>query len=211
MQDLFQDKTEEIINILWTQVEKIYGSGNDVLEEIYTTEKNEKKFPSSVVKPHINDTGKSKPLFGNAINKVKEDKGYNNNNKSYKDYKNNRNKDSNNYRQRDNKYDRYNKGARNREERSETFRTVNVGDKKIILRNKQNKSRSGSKEGIRDRSREREGESNYDKEGNNYHYQQNYYPQRGFYQERGFPQRGYGRGNYAPYMMGPPGFMDPRR
>jgi hypothetical protein len=210
MRDLFQDKTEEILDLLWAQVEKLYGSDNDILEEIYT-DKNEKKFPSSVVKPHINDTGKTKPLFGSAINKVKEDKGYKN--KDYKDNRGNRsNRDNgNNYntKQRTNKYDRYNKG-RKEEGGNDTFRTVNVGDKKIILRNRPNRSRSGSKEGNRERSRERE-DNNYDRrEDSNYHYQGGYYPQRGFYQGMNFPQRGYGRG-YGHFMMQQPRFIDPRR
>jgi hypothetical protein len=70
MKELFHEKSEEIVNILWSLTEKIYS--NDLLEEIYQ-DKGEKKFPSSqIINPNAEQ--KTKHIFSSAIKDVRGEK-----------------------------------------------------------------------------------------------------------------------------------------
>lgn len=218
IQDLFQDKTDEIINFLWTTTEKVYGSGsNDLLEEIYKDKGDSNKFPSQIVNPNENQSKSSKPLFNSAIDRVKEDRNYKQHrSRNRHDYGSGGSRDYNNSSS-DRRNDNYRDDRRNRKSRDESFRTVHRGDKTILIRNKKESSRSRSRSRSRDKDRERsrddegsynqQGKEHYEQRGEREHYGGGeYYPtyQRGYY-----PMRRFGRGRYARYMQ--PRFVDPRR
>lgn len=245
MKELFYDKSEEIMNLLWTLTESLYSketsasANNDLLEEIYK-EKSEvsKKFPSQIVNPNqpnqpnqLNQeqTKTGKPLFNSAIERVKDenfkkreryDRG-----ERYDRYDRDRN---NRYRQ-DRNYD-YNRryddhqGQRRRDE----GRTMQVGDKRVVLKRRNDRSKSGSPTERTERERSREDKpfegnkfdriDRYDQEEREprpYDYNKQYYPQHPqdrFYQQRGFyPVRRFARGGRFGRFLQPPRFIDPRR
>lgn len=221
MRDLFSDKTDEIIDLLWTQTARIYGSqSGDLLEEIYKEEGDSKKVPSQIVNPGDRDSKSSKPLFNDAIGRVREDKHYRHRNKY--------DRNENYSRRYDNDRDR-NSGRDDRRRdsrRDDTFRTVNIGGKKMIIRNRRgSKSRSKSPRDNRERSRDEESHHSQhyherdqqmqggDDREHGHHYGRDYYPQyqRGYYPMRRFSNRGgrYGRFMHPRYMD--PRGMDPRR
>jgi hypothetical protein len=169
MKELFHDKSEEIMNILWQLTDKIYNVGsNDLLEEIYKDK--DKKFPSQIVNPNAGKN--NKPLFESAIEKVKEDK-----NKIRRKYSDDRRNED---REDDKKF-----------KKEEGVKTYTVGGKKVVIR-KKNKSRSRSNERIREKEGEEEG---YDKEYRKGGYEKDYYIQRGFYPTR----RGFRGGRFMRY------------
>lgn len=208
MKELFNDKSDEIINYLWSQIEKIYGpsqGSNDLLDEIYN-EKNEnaaKKFPSKIVNPNVDNNKPVKPLFTSAVERVRDER----RRESGRDYR-----ESGRY----NKYDRdYRGDYRNRRDyydgrrdrQGGDSRTMNVGSKKIVLKSKVSRSRSGSKEKERERSREREGDLQTEQDYPPYRGEQYYPPYRGgYFNMRRFPRGG---GRFMRFMQ--PRFIDSRR
>jgi hypothetical protein len=238
MKELFYDKSEEIMNLLWTLTENIYtketspSANNDLLEEIYK-EKSEvsKKFPSQIVNPNVDQGKTGKPLFNSAIERVKDEnfKKRDRYDRGERPERQDRyDRDRNRYRQ-DRNYDynrRYDddRGQRRREE----GRTMQVGDKRVVLKRRNDRSKSGSPTDRKERDRSRDDkpiegnkfdrydqETYDDREPRPYEYNKQYYPQHPqdrFYQERGYyPVRRFARGGRFGRFLQPPRFIDPRR
>ena len=237
MKELFYEKSEEIMNLLWTLTEKIYAkeaspsANNDLLEEIYK-DKTEisKKFPSQIVNPNLDQAKSGKPLFNSAIERVRDehkrrdrsDRGERP--ERYDRYERD-DRDRNRYKPRDYDYNRNRYDEERGPRRREDIRTMQVGDKKVVLKRKNDRSRSGSPE-RKERERSRDDKpmeggnkfDRYDQEGYEdreqrpYDYERKYYPQDRFYTQRGFyPVRRFDRGGRFGRFMNPPRFMDPRR
>jgi hypothetical protein len=236
MKELFHEKSEELINMLWNLTEKYYNiqgsSSTDLLEEIYKEKqdshstKSDKKgrFPSQIVNPNSEERS-GKQIFNSAIDKVRGEKG-NNYRSNYNNYNDNR---RGGYRDRD-----YRSGGRNyddrrgyeRDDRRRSRRddpsvtTVDLGGRQLVIKKKgrDNQPRSRSQERERERSRDMEdnredqGQEQYDQryEQEEYyqpHHQDRYMPRgRGYYNPRRM-QRG-GRYPPGPFMRPPP-FMTP--
>jgi hypothetical protein len=239
MKELFYDKSEEIMNLLWTLTESLYtketsaNANNDLLEEIYK-EKSEvsKKFPSQIVNPNQEQNKAGKPLFNSAIERVKDENfkkrdRYDRGERFVRQERYDRDR-NNRYRQ-DRNYDynrRYDddRGQRRRDE----GRTMQVGDKRVVLKRRNDRSKSGSPTERKDRERSRDekpfegnkfdryDQETYDeREPRPYEYNKQYYPQHPqdrFYQERGYyPVRRFARGGRFGRFLQPPRFIDPRR
>jgi hypothetical protein len=67
MKELFHEKTQEIVNILWELTDKVYNS-NDVLDEILE----KRHINSQIINP--NAEHKTKHIFSSAIKDVKGDR-----------------------------------------------------------------------------------------------------------------------------------------
>ena len=245
MKELFYDKSEEIIELLWSLTEKIYGtnvtpvipnlnipsssSNNDLLDEIYKEKNdNQKKFPSQIVNPNASnvnananvDQSKSgKPLFNSAIERVKEDTRRKDRYDRHERSDRNKGRD---YEYR--RYDDYSSDRRDRRRRDDNnTRTMQVGDKKIVLK-RRDRSRSRSRSNSLERSRDEKAfeEENYvererphSREQHQPYDNRSYYPnERSYYpKERGYyPVRRFARGGgrFGRYMAAPR-FFDPRR
>jgi hypothetical protein len=172
MKELFHDKTEEIMDLLWSLTEKIYNlntvdkssslNNSDLLEEIYK-DKNEnqpRKFPSQIVNPNAETRGNfNKHPFNSAIEKVKDDKkrererdfdrdrNYNNNNFRNRDNRNYQNqyRRHDDYRGYNNNRDKNYEGDDRRTNRKIEIRTMRVGDKQVVIKKKE-RSRSRSRD-----------------------------------------------------------------
>lgn len=202
MKDIFNDKSEEIINLLWSLTENIYlkGNENDLFEEIYKD--HNKKFSSHIVNPNENSV-ESRQYVQN--DRYREDV----RRREPRDYKYERYDPR--YRPRDYDYQRrYNDDRRRKEE---NLRTIPLGGgKRVILKNRErSRSRSFSEDKL-DRNRERNDidEEKYIEEQT---FSRGYYPQDRFYMEqRGFyPIRRFVRGGRFGKFLKPPRFIDPRR
>jgi hypothetical protein len=199
MKDIFHERAEEIITLLWTLAQNIYlkGNENDLIEEIYKDHK--KKFASQVVNPNEN-SGDSK--YPHNERHAADMRRRDNRQNRYDRY-------DNRYRPRDYDYNR--KYSDERRRRDDNVRTMQVGDKRVVLKRKdRSRSRSNSGEKI-ERSRERN-EIEDERYGEDAHYARNYYPQDRYYMERGFyPVRRFMRGGRFGRYLKPPRFIDPRR
>lgn len=184
MRELFCNKTEEIMDLLWSLTDSIYETHQetgDIVDEIYN-EKNDsnKKFSSQIVNPNTNDKPKHAITSRDDGNRGERSyRGRVNREYDREDYYDNRRPRRDDYRDR------------------EGVRTIKIGDKQLVMKNKP-RSRSNSKE-KRDRSRD----NNEQGEQESYEY----YPQERY-------QRG-GAGYYAPRRFGQGGrfgrFMNPGR
>ena len=203
MKDIFHDKSEEIITLLWSLTENIYhkSNDNDLFEEIYKD--HNKKFSSQIVNPNEN---------------ADENKQFSHNDRYRNDY---RRRDTRDY-----KYERYDPRFRSRDHdfnrrynddrrrREDNLRTIPLGGgKRVILKNRErSRSRSFSEEKLDNKNRERieMDEEKYIEE--QAVYARNYYPQDRFYMERGFyPVRRFMRGGRFGKFLRPQRFIDPRR
>ena len=229
MRELFHDKTEEIMGVLWDLTESIYNTNtssnnNDLLEEIYK-EKNEnapKRFHSQIVNPHP-EAALSKPYRG-SIHHGSNDR----NRDDRRDWGRGREyypRGDNNYgyRRSDN-YHYQSKDYDDRGKRNYEFRTMRIGDKQIVIK-KQGLNRSRSRSNDRNIGRSDRNEKEYeevvhiDREYNREHSgpremlpYDKYYHQPSYRGERGgyfAPRRFMRGGRYPRYMQ--PRFMEPRR
>jgi hypothetical protein len=222
MRELFHDKTEEIMNVLWNLTEKIYNlnssasKDNDLLEEIYKekSENQPKRFPSQIVNPNAESTSvrpyrtSNQPFYESS----KDDR-----RRGGREYYP---RDNYNYRRNDN-YHYHNREFDERGRKNYEVRTMRIGDKQIVIKKKGlNRSRSRSNDRA-DRSKlEKETEEIiYEDRGNirehhgpremqpyeKYYYQPYHTERGGYYAPRRF-MRG---GRYPRYMK--PRFMEPRR
>lgn len=151
MKELFHDKTEEIMNVLWDLTEKIYNpttsisKDNDLLEEIYK-EKNEnqpKKFPSQIVNPNAESasvkTYSGPQLHPNEYPRYDRRRGG-------RDYYP---RENYNYRRNDN-YNYHNRDFHERGKKNYEVRTMRIGDKQLVIKKKgmdRSRSRSNDKGG----------------------------------------------------------------
>lgn len=183
MKDIFYDKTEEVIDLLWNLTEKFYDQplnkdqNNDLLEEIYKDKNdNPKKFASQMINPNASlMTDKSnKPLFNSAIEKVRDDKFRDDKREPYnREYRDNRDqfpynkrggdyrRYEDNYRGRGGREDRRELDRPRRNDREENVKTMKIGDKHVVIRKRSNvKSRSRSRSNEKkERERSRENDS----------------------------------------------------
>jgi hypothetical protein len=196
--ELFQEKSEEIVNTLWNLTEKIYniGGSSDLLEEIYK-DKSEKKYPTSqIVNPNAEHKGKH--IFNSAINDVRGD----------------RDKGRRKGSEGSSRYD----DDRRHGKKDELVKTYTVNDKKVVIR-KRMRSRSRSRS--RSNEKERERQQRFGEQGEGKHEQQetreykdnkfgnDYYMPRGGYYPRG--RGGFKRGFRGQQFMMMPRYMEPRR
>ncbi len=200
------------MNLLWTLTESIYKkeNENDLLEEIYK-DHDKKKFASQIINPNANDIStQNKPLFNNAIDRVRDER----RRRDPRDYHSKYDRYDNRYRPREPRDYDYRRYDDDRRRRDDNVRTMQVGDKKVVLKRRdRSRSRSRSDE-KRERSRERNEIREDDKYEEQGHYQRQYYPQdrfnyadRGFYPVRRFASRG---GRFGRFLK-PPRFIDARR
>lgn len=232
MRELFHDKTEEIMGVLWDLTESTYNinsssKDNDLLEEIYK-EKNEnqpKRFHSQIVNPNP-EVSVIKPYQGSIQQQSNEGP----RDDRRRDWGRGREyypRDNNNnygYRRNDN-YHQQNKDFDERGKRSSEFRTMRIGDKQIVIKKQGlSRSRSRSNDRINDRGdkNERETEEVVYQERSNmrehtgpremqpydkYYNQPSYRGERGGFFPRGRFMRG-GRYMQPRYMQ--PRYMEPR-
>jgi len=172
MRELFYDKTEEIMDLLWNLTDSIFqtkSSNNDLLDEIYKekidTQQQNKKFPSQIINPNASDKSQAqttqisqtKPLFNSAIERVRDDKRgdrdfyrervdhrYDYDRRGHRDYYDRRGEES------------YKSGNNNlRDDNQHNQRTMHIGNKKIVLKRRGGeKSHSSSPDYKRERSRD---------------------------------------------------------
>ena len=236
MRELFHDKTEEIMGVLWDLTESTYNinsssKDNDLLEEIYK-EKNEnqpKRFNSQIVNPNP-EPSVIKPYQGSIHQQQNE--GPRDDRRSWgnargRDYYPRDNSNNYGYRRNDN-YHQQNKDFDDRGKRSYEFRTMRIGDKQLVIK-KQGLSRSRSRSN--DRSNERVDKNEKEVEEVVYQDRGNmrdhagpremqpydkYYNQPSYRGERGgffAPRRFMRGGRYPRYMQQrymEPRFMEPR-
>jgi len=225
MRELFHDKTEEIMNVLWNLTENIYNinttasKDNDLFEEIYK-EKNEnqpKKFPSQIVNPNADLQAKNYKSGYQHVESPRDDR--------RRDWRKNRDyypRENYGYR-RIESYHYQNKEFDDRRKKNYEIRTMRIGDKQLVIKKKgleRSRSRSNDISDKVNNQKEIE-EVAYEERGNmrmehpgprvmqpydKFYYQPNYHQQRGgFYAPRRF-MRG---GRYGRFMN--PRFVEPRR
>ena len=230
MRELFHDKTEEIMGVLWDLTESVYNTNtssnnNDLLEEIYK-EKNEnapKRFSSQIVNPNPEVTT-IKPYRG-AIHHPSNESPRDDRRRDWGRGRDYYPRDNNNYGYRRNdSYHYQNKEFDDRGKRNFEFRTMRIGDKQIVIKKQGlERSRSRSNDRINDRpdNKEKEIEEVVQQDrGVNREYAgpremlpyDKYYHQPSYRGERGgffAPRRFMRGGRYPRYMQ--PRFMEPRR
>jgi hypothetical protein len=234
MRELFNEKSEEIMELLWNLTSNIFGVGvgissnistnNDLLEEIYK-EKNEnqllnRKFPSQIVNPNAGvEKIQPRQLFNSAIERVRDDKKKERDRGDKYNNKNERNYDRKGFR------DYYERRGDDRRRNRRDDNVMQVGDKKVVLKRRSDKSKSPSPVEKRERSRDEriqpeeeqyDDRERFDRDREIPYGPRHYYPNDNrFYVERGFyPMRRFsiGRGRYAPRgSFIKPRYMEPRR
>lgn len=202
MDDIFQEDSDYLIDLLTRLLEKYYGNleSSDLIEEIYEDKPNASKgLSSQVVKPSSSENRSKKSLIGQAMRGVKEGRGkpnyqrnkydtYDDNNyNNYDHYQNQRNmnnfRNNSNNMMRKNHYQNQNnqrrKGSYNNDRKQEN---INVGGRNLVVekrRDKNSPSRSRSRERSKEKERSYNQNNDYSRNiemGGNDEYQNQNYP-----------------------------------